>query len=122
MRRTAVFVLAALLLVLAACSSTSAQMKCTAQDGVCVYAGTEQRIWHETGTDGQLHISVSRQGGSIAISILQVERQAYVYRGTDLPTSDFFVLLPEAGEYCIEIHAEQFQGSYDVTGSPGSGA
>lgn len=120
--RGAALAAAAALLILAVCSSAPEQMKCATRDGVTVYDGMERRIWHETCADGALHISVCRQDGSIGISVLQMERQEYVYRGTDLPTSKFFVLLPEAGEYRIEIRAEHFQGSFDVTGSTRSSA
>ena len=90
--RGAALAAAAALLLLAACSSAPEQMKCATQDG------------------------------SISISVLQMERQGTRLPWTDLPTSKFFVLLPEAGEYRIEIRAAHFRGSFDVTESPGSGA
>ena len=41
-----------------------------------------------------------------------MEEQKYAYRGNDIPTSDFIIALSEPGDYCIEINAKAFRGSY----------
>ena len=102
--------------MMTACGSNSPQMVIIAQDSTTTYNGTDQQICHVAdGEQCELHISVFRQDGSISISVLQMEEQAYAYRGTDIPTSDFIVSLSEPGEYCIEISAENFQGSYNIS-------
>ena len=117
-QRLALLTLAAVLLLLTACGSDSPQMVIATQDGITIYNGTDQQICHVAdGEQRELHISVSRQSGSISISVLQTEGQKYAYRGTSIPTSDFLVSLTEPGEYRIEIHAENFQGSYDISDS-----
>ncbi len=104
-------------LVLAACGGgTVPQMEIKVRDGVTTYNGTEQLIFRAPeGEKRELHIAVSRRSGSLSVSVWQTESREYAYRGTDLPTSDFFVLLPEPGEYCVEICADGFQGSYAVS-------
>lgn len=108
--------IAIILLMMTACGSNSPQMVIITQDSTTTYNGTDQQICHVAdGEQCELHISVFRQDGSISISVLQMEEQAYAYRGTDIPTSDFIVFLSEPGKYCIEINAENFQGSYDIS-------
>ena len=110
-------VLAAAALVLAACGGgTLPRMEIEVRDGVTTYNGTERLTFRAAeGEERELHIAVSRRSGSLSVSVLQTESREYAYRGTDLPTSDFFVLLPEPGEYCVEICADGFQGSYAVS-------
>ena len=43
-----------------------------------------------------------------------MEEQKYAYRGNDIPTSDFIIALSEPGDYCIEINAKDFRGSYGI--------
>ena len=83
-----VFVVA--LLLLTACGNDSSQMVISTKDGITTYNGIDRQIRHVAdGEQRELHISVSRQDGSISISVLQTEGQKYAYRGNDIPTSDF---------------------------------
>ena len=119
LKRLAPFALAAALLLMAACSGNTSQMVTTTRDGITTYNGTEQQICQVAdGARQELDISVFRQNGSLSISVLQMEGQKYVYRGTDIPTSDFIVSLPNPGEYRIEINAKNFQGSYAISDHP----
>ena len=112
-------VLAAALLLLTACGNDSPQMVISTKDGITTYNGIDRQICHvAVGEQRELHISVSRQDGSISISVLQTEEEKYAYRGNDIPTSDFIIDLSEPGEYCIEVNAENFQGSYDFLDQP----
>ena len=112
-------VLVAALLLLTACGNNSPQMVITTQNGITTYNGIDRQICHVAdGEQRELHISVSRQDGSISISIFQTEEQKYAYRGNDIPTSDFIIALSEPGEYCIEISAKDFRGNYGISDRP----
>lgn len=63
---------------------------------------------------------MSRHGGRISISVLRTEIQEYAYRGTDIPTSDFIVSLPEPGKYQVTIDVKDFQGSYEILADGGT--
>ena len=107
------------LLLLTACGNDSSQMVISTKDGITTYNGIDRQIRHVAdGEQRELHISVSRQDGSISISVLQTEGQKYAYRGNDIPTSDFIIALSEPGEYCIEINAKDFRGNYDILDCP----
>ena len=103
--------------VLTACAGdASAGMTVERRDGTAIYHGTEYRVCRvDEGEQLELHVSVSRQDGKLDLSVLRTGDQEYAYRGRDIPTSEFDLLLPEAGEYQIEIHAENFQGSYEIS-------
>lgn len=83
-------------------------------NGQTVHSGTEQRFYQvKEGNVGELKITVTRESGSLNISVYPVnDTQNYCYRGTDIPTSDFTVTLSEPGEYTVFIEAEKFVGSY----------
>lgn len=92
-------VLVVALLLLTACGNDSPKMVITTQNGITTYNGIDRQICHVAdGEQRELHISVSRQDGSISISVLQTEEQKYAYRGNDIPTSDFIIALSEPGE------------------------
>ena len=111
----AVLALTAAFLMLTACGRNSTEMKITTRNGVTTYNGTERQLFTVTaGEPRELHISVSRQGGRISISVLRTENQKYAYRGTDISTSDFIVSLPEPGKYQVTIDVKDFQGSYEI--------
>ena len=109
----------AALLALAACGkSTSQEMTCRIRNGTATYNGTEIRtVLVPDGEAREVRVSVSRQNGRLSVCILQTQSGTYAYRGEDLPTSDFTVLLKEPGTYRVEITAERFQGGYEVTDS-----
>ena len=86
--------LVAALLLPTACGNDSPKMVITTQNGITTYNGMDRQICHVAdGEQRELNISVSRQNGSISISVLQTEEQKYAYRGNDIPTSDFIVVL-----------------------------
>ena len=83
-------------------------------NGQTVYSGTEQRFYQvKEGNAGELKITVTRESGNLNISVCPVnDPQHYCYRGTDIPSSDFTVTLPEPGEYKVFVEADKFAGSY----------
>ena len=46
------------------------------------------------------------------MDLADMEERKYAYRGNDIPTSDFIIAFSEPGDYCIEINAKNFRGSY----------
>ena len=52
------------------------------------------------------------------MELADMEEQKYAYRGNDIPTSDFIIALSEPGDYCIEINAKDFWGSYGILDCP----
>ena len=69
-------VLVAALLLLTACGNDSPKMVITTQNGITTYNGIDRQICHVAdGEQRELNISVSRQDGSISISVLQTEEK-----------------------------------------------
>ena len=107
-----------LLAILAGCDSgQDAEQPCmniNAENGHTVYNGTEQRFYRlEEGQSGKLAVSVTRESGSLSISVFpSASPEQRCYRGTDIPTADFMVTLSEPGEYKVWIEADSFAGSY----------
>ena len=99
----------ALLLALGGCKSP----------GQAIRNGTEQRLCQvERGQTGELLIQVHTGSGSLSISVFPTENpNHFYYRGREIPTSEFSVILPDAGEYTVWIEAEDFEGSYEFSWS-----
>ena len=115
-RRRVLPALLAALLLLAGCAGRQKTMKTVTKNGVTVYDGLETRQFSvPEGETRELHIAVSRLGGRISITVVCEQTGEAVYRGTDIPASDFTVALEKSGTYRAEISAENFQGSYDVS-------
>ena len=85
------------------------------ENGQILYDGTEQRFFQvEEGQTGVLTVSITRESGNLNLSVFpESDPEQYNYRGTELPTSDFTVLLEEPGTYHVWIEAERFIGTYD---------
>ena len=85
------------------------------ENGQILYDGTEQWFFQvEEGQTGVLTVSITRESGNLNLSVFpESDPEQYNYRGTELPTSDFTVLLEEPGTYRVWIEAERFIGTYD---------
>ena len=58
-------------------------------------------------------MSVHTESGSLQITVAPTDApDRFCYRGMDLPTSDFSVILSEPGEYQVWIAADHFMGNY----------
>lgn len=110
-----------LICVLTACGTSgpgpaaAPEMRVSLENGQTVYNGTEQDFYTvKQGQTGELRISVRTESGSLGISVFpSTDPEHFCYRGTEIPTSDFSVTLPEAGDYTVWIEAEHFAGSYE---------
>lgn len=114
--RRALPALLAALLLLAGCAGTPKTMQSVTKNGVTIYDGAEARQFTVVEGEAQeLRITVNRLDGSLSVTVVREETGEPVYRGTDIPASDFTVALDEPGTYRAEILAESFQGSFDVS-------
>ena len=115
-KRRVLSALLAALLLLTGCAATQKTMQTVTKNGVMVYDGIETRQFSvPEGETWELHIAVNRLGGRISITVVREESGESVYRGADIPASDFTVALEKPGTYRAEISAEDFQGSYGVS-------
>ena len=118
-KKLLLFCFAALLSLAAGCTRQqnleSPHMDRNMENGQILYDGTERRFFRvEEGQTGVLTVSVTRESGSLNLSVFpESDPEQYNYRGTELPTSDFTVLLEEPGAYRVWIEAERFAGAYD---------
>lgn len=112
------FLLAVVLLTFCSCGKAdNPEMNVDIKDGQKIYNGTEQRFYQvDEGTEGELVITVNRNGGTINITVVNSDSpQEIYYQGTDIPTSDFTVNLTSPGEYKVLTQADNFNGSYTYT-------
>ena len=74
--------------------------------------GSEQQFYQVSpGKTGEIYVTVRTESGKLALKIYQDESDP-VYRGNDLGTVDFQVVLNTEGEYTIRVDAEDFVGEY----------
>lgn len=90
------------------------EMNISFENGRMFCDGTEQRFYSVgKNQTGELKISVGTESGSLSISVFPTDDpDHFCYRGVDIPTSDFSVMLPDSGEYEVWIEAKRFAGSY----------
>lgn len=95
------------------------RMEVFVEEGRTVREGKEARSYQvEKGKTGRLQITVEREGGSLNIAVFSPENpEHFYYRGMDIPSSEFSVILSEAGEYKVWIEAEHFIGCYELNWS-----
>ena len=63
------------------------------------------------GATMELKVSVTTEAGKLAISV-EHKDGTVAYRGTELPTSEFSVVLSDAGTYTVTLTAENHRGAY----------
>lgn len=75
--------------------------------------GSEQRFYQVSpGKTGVIFVSVRTESGKLDLQIYQDESDPE-YRGNDLGTADFQVILDKEGEYTVRVKAEDFVGEYE---------
>lgn len=65
-------------------------------------------------------ISVTKESGSLSVTITRDEDGKKIYTGTDLPTSEFTVHADEVGHYKVLFTADNFVGDYSCDLSHGT--
>lgn len=74
--------------------------------------GSEQRFYQvPSGKTGEIHVTIHTESGKLDLQIYQDESDP-VYRGSDLGSADFRVILDKEGEYTVRVDAEDFVGEY----------
>ena len=75
--------------------------------------GSEQRFYQvPSGKTGEIHVTIHTESGKLDLQIYQDESDP-VYRGSDLGSADFRVILDKEGEYTVRVEAEDFVGEYE---------
>lgn len=69
----------------------------------------------EQGYKGIVSISINKKSGVIDIDIYPTDRKDDTqYKGRDLDSATFSVILSETGEYKVRITAKDFVGDYEI--------
>ena len=86
------------------------------EDGI-VRNGTEYYTYQvEDGYSGVVSVSIAKKAGRIDIDIYPTGcKDDTNYKGRDLDSAAFAVVLSEMGEYKVRISAEKFVGDYEIS-------
>lgn len=79
--------------------------------------GTEYYTYRvEAGYNGVVSVSISKISGRIDIDIYPTDcKDDTNYKGRDLDSTAFSVVLSETGEYKVRISAKKFVGDYEIS-------
>ena len=86
------------------------------EDGI-IRNGTEYYTYQvEEGYSGVVSVSIAKKAGRIDIDIYPTGcKDDTNYKGRDLDSADFAVVLSEMGEYKVRISARKFVGEYEIS-------
>ena len=86
------------------------------EDGI-IRNGTEYYTYQvEDGYSGVISVSIAKKEGRIDIDIYPTDcKEDTNYKGRDLDSTAFSVILSEAGEYKVRISAKKFVGDYEIS-------
>lgn len=86
------------------------------EDGI-IRNGTEYYTYRvETGYKGVVSVGISKKSGRIDLDIYPTERKEDTeYKGRDLDSAAFSVILSDAGEYKVRVTAKDFVGEYEIS-------
>ena len=86
------------------------------EDGI-IRNGTEYYTYQvENGSIGVVSVCIAKKAGRIDIDIYPTGcKDDTNYKGRDLDSADFAVVLSEMGEYKVRISAEKFVGDYEIS-------
>ena len=79
--------------------------------------GTEHYTYRvEEGYQGVVSVNISKKSGRIDLDIYPTDRKEETeYKGRELDSSAFSVILTKSGEYKIRITAKDFVGDYGIS-------
>ena len=86
------------------------------EDGI-IRNGTEYYTYQvEDGYSGVVSVCIAKKAGRIDIDIYPTDcKDNTNYKGRDLDSTAFSVILSEAGEYKVRISAKKFVGEYEIS-------
>ena len=86
------------------------------EDGI-IRNGTEYYTYQvEDGYSGVVFIYIAKKAGRIDIDIYPTDcKEDTNYKGRDLDSTAFSVVLSETGEYKVRISAKNFVGDYEIS-------
>ncbi len=86
------------------------------EDGI-IRNGTEYYTYRvEDGYSGVVSVSIAKKAGRIDIDIYPTGcKDDTNYKGRDLDSTAFSVVLSETGEYKVRISAKKFVGDYEIS-------
>ena len=86
------------------------------EDGI-IRNGTEYYTYQvENGSIGVVSVCIAKKAGRIDIDIYPTDcKDDTNYKGRDLDSTAFSVVLSETGEYKVRISAEKFVGDYEIS-------
>lgn len=86
------------------------------EDGI-IRNGTEYHTYRvEDGYSGVVSVCIAKKAGRIDIDIYPTDcKDDTNYKGRDLDSTAFSVVLSETGEYKVRISAEKFVGDYEIS-------
>ena len=86
------------------------------EDGI-IRNGTEYYTYQvEDGYSGVVSVCIAKKAGRIDIDIYPTDcKDNANYKGRDLDSAAFSVVLSEMGEYKVRISAEKFVGDYEIS-------
>ena len=86
------------------------------EDGI-IRNGTEYYTYQvENGSIGVVSVCIAKKAGKIDIDIYPTDcKDNTNYKGRDLDSTAFSVVLSEAGEYKVRITVKDFVGDYEIS-------
>ena len=85
------------------------------EDGLCHNGTAFERYLLEAGKRGVLSMRIARKSGRLDMEIYPAgQRDAPLYRGRELDSAEFEVIVTRSGEYRVCITAEDFVGDYEI--------
>ena len=86
------------------------------EDGI-IRNGTEYYTYQvEDGYSGVVSVCIAKKAGRIDIDIYPTDcKDNTNYKGRDLDSTAFSVILSETGEYKVRISAKKFVGEYEIS-------
>ena len=86
------------------------------EDGI-IRNGTEYYTYQvENGSIGVVSVCIAKKAGRIDIDIYPTDcKDNTNYKGRDLDSTAFSVVLSETGEYKVRISAKNFVGDYEIS-------
>ncbi|MBQ8370081.1 MAG: hypothetical protein IJ497_12180 [Clostridia bacterium] len=80
-----------------------------------LFSGEKKRSVSLNEDETEIAVVIETQSGTLDITITDEASGTSVYRGTDLPSSEFSVTVQPGGTYSITVHADHHCGSYDFS-------